>query len=157
MQWRYVPGFDERYSVSEEGHVYSSASNKMLRAGRASNGYLTVALDRRSYCVQYLVAAAFIGPRPERALVLHNDGDRQNNHVSNLRYGTPSDNRRDAERHGTVPRGVDYVSAKLNDDAVRYIRANRGLISQSRLAAMFGVSPAAVQAVHDRRTWTHVQ
>jgi hypothetical protein len=157
MRWRYVPGYETQYLVSESGHVYSTLSEKLLRPGTASNGYLTVSLRRKSHCVQHLVAAAFLGPRPEGALVLHCDGDRTNNCVANLRYGTASDNRKDAEMHGTVPRGTAYASAKLDDDAVRYIRAKRGEISQSRLARMFGVSPAAVQAVHDNRTWTHVE
>jgi len=35
--------------------------------------------------------------------VCHNDGDPHNNRVSNLRWGTASENALDAVRHGTHP------------------------------------------------------
>lgn len=154
--WRPVVGFEGRYEVSDLGGVRNCRTGKGLRPGRSANGYLSVALGRKSKLVQHLVAGAFIGPRPPGMLVCHNDGSRTNNRAANLRYDTYAGNSADTERHGTRMRGERYSTAKLTDDSAREIRRLRGIVPQSALAERFGVSPAAVQAVHDGRTWKHV-
>jgi hypothetical protein len=53
--------------------------------------------------IHQLVAGAFIGPRPVGYETRHMDGNPTNNVVSNLAYGTKSDNSMDAVRHGTHP------------------------------------------------------
>lgn len=117
--WKPVVGFEGAYEVSDHGDVRSidrtwtqvsrfgtlhehTCKGRILRAGIGSNGYLTVTLGRgNSRTVHSLVAAAFIGPRPDGCEVLHCDGTRTNNHVSNLRYGTRTENILDAVRSGT--------------------------------------------------------
>lgn len=46
---------------------------------------------------------AFVGPRPEGLEVRHLDGDPSNNVLSNLTYGTRSDQRMDDVRNGVHP------------------------------------------------------
>jgi len=50
-----------------------------------------------------LVALAFLGPRPEGAVVRHLDGDPLRPHAENLAYGTKSENLVDQVAHGTHP------------------------------------------------------
>lgn len=50
-----------------------------------------------------LVAAAWLGPRPDGLVIRHLDGNSRNNDVRNLAYGTPAENVRDTVRHGTHP------------------------------------------------------
>jgi len=118
--WRWVPGYEGSYEVSNRGRVRSvdrlvsyynwraksviahKVKGRLLQPGRASHGYLTVSLGRgNSKTIHSLVAEAFIGPKPEGCEILHDDGSRDNNHVSNLRYGTRSENNLDSIRHGT--------------------------------------------------------
>jgi len=118
--WRDVVGFEDAYQVSNMGRVKSksrlvamSASHKsvaylsrregrLLKPGRASTGYFTVALGRgNSRTLHSLVAEAFIGPCPIGYEVLHIDGTRTNNRVDNLRYGTRHENIMDAVKHGS--------------------------------------------------------
>lgn len=178
-QWREIPGYEGVYEVSNHGRVrsldrlvsmrsgrgpnaifYQRYPGRLLRPGVASHGYPTVCLNtggkRKSYCLHELVLATFVCPRPEGQEALHGDGDKGNNHLSNLRWGTRKENRADAARHGTIVRGENFKHAKLTRDAVILIRRSRGRVSQSALAARLGVSPAAVQAVHDGRTWDHI-
>lgn len=163
-EWRAVPGFEGLYEVSDFGRVRSldrldrlgrRRAGILLRPGVASNGYPTVSLCGRTHCVHALVLTAFVGPARGR-VCRHLDGDRKNNALSNLAWGSPVENRHDADRHGTSVRGEGYCNAKLTDETARAIREAKGVLSQSRLAEIFGVSPAAVQAVHDGRTWKHV-
>jgi hypothetical protein len=46
------------------------------------------------------VMLAFVGPCPEGMETRHLDGDPANNHRSNLKYGTRSQQRHDDVRHG---------------------------------------------------------
>ncbi|WP_372732947.1 NUMOD4 motif-containing HNH endonuclease [Novosphingobium sp.] len=100
-RWKTVLGFPD-YMVSSEGRVYSHISQKFLRPGIASNGYPTVALGRgNTRTLHSLVAETFIGPCPAGMEVRHRDGIRTNPKLSNLRYGSRSDNIKDAYEHGT--------------------------------------------------------
>lgn len=115
-EWRPIAG-SPGYEVSSHGRVRSVdrevqcgvANNsrrmfrgRILQPSALPKGYLMVGMGRarRTY-VHALVAAAFIGPRPEGMEIAHNDGNPQNNAVENLRYATPSDNNRDKRSHGT--------------------------------------------------------
>lgn len=55
---------------------------------------------RRDFKVHRLVMEAFVGPCPEGLEVLHWDDNPANNHLSNLRYGTRSENVKDRVRNG---------------------------------------------------------
>ena len=106
--WISVPDYEGLYEVSSTGLVQSIARAttrggpmKFIGDGR---GYQFVSLTRagkqRRYSVHGLVAAAFIGPRPEGLVVRHLDGDPGNNWAYNLAYGTQAENMQDMLRHG---------------------------------------------------------
>lgn len=108
-QWRPIPGF-ARYEVSSEGRVRSTQWTKprLLAIHPDGSGYSQVVLygptrDRRRFTkrVHRLVLLAFVGPCPEGMEVRHLNGNRSDNQLANLAYGTPSENSYDKVRHGT--------------------------------------------------------
>lgn len=113
-RWHPIAGFEGRYEVSDEGQVKALAApgrgrlnqDRILKLGKAGNGYYQALLypgDGAHYVarrVHHLVLEAFVGPRPPGALGRHLDDDRENNHVSNLRWGDRSDNTHDMVRNG---------------------------------------------------------
>lgn len=117
--WRDIPGWEGYYQVSDHGRVRSvdrvvdrsdgrrnRLRGKVLSLSARASGHIGVTLRRgklTTYGVHQLVAAAFIGPRPEGMEVCHNNGDPADNRVENLRYGTRSENTRDRVDHGTHP------------------------------------------------------
>lgn len=111
-QWRAIPGHEGRYEVSDLGNVRSLLHDEPRPLRLFINprtGYVFARLSTPSRAsrnqtiyVHREVLKAFVGPRPEHQQVCHNDGDRTNNTLSNLRYGTASENRRDAMSHGTA-------------------------------------------------------
>lgn len=113
-EWRPIPG-DAGYEVSNYGRIrsvdrvvqtqrgFESRRGRLLKPWvNVQTGYLQVTLGRgRRAAVHVVVAAAFIGPRPEGLAVCHNDGVRTNCALDNLRYDTHSNNVRDKRTHGT--------------------------------------------------------
>ncbi|WP_341258234.1 NUMOD4 motif-containing HNH endonuclease [Gordonia malaquae] len=111
--WRTIPTHPT-HEVSNFGNVRSRTrqiGNRIVQGRELSvtvsttRGYPQVSMTiesgkRVTREVHPLVAAAFIGPRPEGSEVCHNDGDRTNNVPGNLRYDTPRENALDVIRHG---------------------------------------------------------
>lgn len=128
-EWRPVPGYDGVYEVSNLGNVRSWTHRKrgaVMKQAFGTHGYLTVCVrgidgrTRRS-TVHTLVAAAFIGPRPDGTETRHLDGNPTNNHALNLAYGTHAENQLDSVRHGShvnasktyCPQGHPYSGDNL--------------------------------------------
>jgi hypothetical protein len=174
--WKAVPGYEGLYEVSDMGRVRSldrvverlgrwgkvvaqRVAGRVMRPGPHKGGYgllhLYGARGRRTATVHGLVAAAFLGPRPEGSDVCHNDGNPKNCRLDNLRYGTRAENDADKDRHGTRPLGEAHAAAKIDERAVAEIRALRGA-PQKEIADRFGVTFSNVSAIQLRKSWRHV-
>ena len=101
--WLPVVGYEGLYEVSDLGRVRSLRSGHLLKMA-TNRGYPRVGLNKdgnaRAVRVHILVAAAFIGPRPDGQEVCHANGVKTDNRVTNLRYDTHAENNRDIVRHG---------------------------------------------------------
>src|SRR4051812_39982225 len=95
--WRRIPG-TRNYFISSLGNVLSQSfgNPRLLTMPIGSTGYRHVCIHGRTTKVHRIVAEVFLGPRPEGAVIRHLDGNPLNNAVSNLEWGTPSDNMYDA-------------------------------------------------------------
>jgi hypothetical protein len=94
--WRDVAGFEGLYEVSSVGDVRSVRSGKVLAKPLMGLGYHKAELwknnQRTQTSVHRLVAEAFIPKREGAEEVNHKDGDKTNNHVTNLEWVTRSEN-----------------------------------------------------------------
>lgn len=144
-QWRPVVGFEGLYEVSNIGRVRSldrqignGARGTRFMRGRllsakpgSKNGYLYVSVGNTRRLVHRLVLEAFVGPCPEGMECCHNDSNRTNNRVENLRWGTRFDNCQDIREAGThwqtrkthCPKGHAYDATWSN--GVRTMRVCR--------------------------------
>lgn len=173
-EWRPVPCYEGLYEVSDRGRVRSldriaihtnqygeyrkQLYGKQLNPVIHHTGYSVVSLCRDgeqiSKRVHVLVAEAFLGKAPANMQTMHLDGDKENNKLSNLRYGTPLENNSARVAHGKSLVGIKNHKAKLVDENILEIRNDQR--SQYKLAKIYGVSPAAISAVKLRKTWRHV-
>ena len=163
-------GFPD-HRVGDDGSVWSKAKNwrgGIWRPLKTSfwGGYLIATFNRKgqqgkTLRVHNLVLFAFVGPRQEGMEGCHNDGDRTNNHLKNLRWDTHSKNNHDKIKHGTNLPGEKNPKAKLTEDQVKEIRklyaTKLSEYSQSKLGKRFGVGQDQISSIVRRESWRHVQ
>lgn len=106
--WRAAVGYPD-YEVSNLGRVRSLKFTypRLLAATANRSGYLRVCLwegnRSRHKFVHGLVCEAFLGPYPDGQEVRHLNDVKSDNRLTNLTYGTRSENIRDSVRNGTQP------------------------------------------------------
>lgn len=130
-----------------------------------ADGYMMVGLWRdrkvKTLAVHRMVAAAFVGPRPDGREVNHKDGDKQNNNVANLEYVSHAENMRHAvaaglhDHYAASTKGEAHWKAKLTADDVREIRTSTE--KRPVLASRFGVCVAMITRIRQRKSWRHVE
>jgi hypothetical protein len=104
-EWRPVAGYEAQYEVSSLGRVRGRdrsvacsdgrvvrLKGRILKPGPSSSGYLSVALcsagKPRTHNIHALVAEAFIPNPHNHPLVDHEDRNKENNCVENLRWAS---------------------------------------------------------------------
>lgn len=108
-----------------------------------------------------LVAMAWIGT-PEgyaRLQVCHNDGNRLNNHFSNLRWDTPKNNTHDKYAHGTAylcKEAEEHHNAKLTKDIVVKLRIWAKTKNCKELSIEFKVPKLTIYDAVTGKTWKSV-
>lgn len=104
--------FHPRYEVSVNGEI-RNIDNYILKPSRSGVGYLQVEIDGKSTNIHRIVADRFC-PRhyDEKLQVDHIDRNRQNNHASNLRWVSVSENHKNRTPRTTAR--VDNQSTGLN-------------------------------------------
>lgn len=167
IRWRFIPGWPG-YRVSTVGTVQSCRERgpgeyltddwRTLATTMTRDGYLQVHLclpnKTRHRRVHTLVLRAFVGPPPPGAQGCHNDGDKSNNQLGNLRWDTAKGNIDDRKRHGNTARGEKNGNAKIDANKVGAIRALRrsGRTLQS-IADEFGISKRQVGRIVKEESW----
>lgn len=170
-RWLPVRGFEGSYEVSDHGRVRSlpravrcrgnkqrMLSGKVVKGRVGKNGYIEVALQRRPH-IEYvlahrLVLETFKGSAPEGCEARHRDGDRLNNTLDNLLWGTRVDNMADQYVHGTRIMGETHPNAVFNGELVRWIRESPQ--SSYEIAKVLGVNHTNTWRVKTGKTWQHV-
>jgi len=183
-QWRPIPGYEDHYEASDLGRVRSlprSASNGRALAGGVlrthvnSHGYYSVVLHRdgrpKTLRVHRLVLTAFDRLPREGEVTRHLDGNQKNNRASNLRWGTQSENVRDAVAQGThaATRKTECVKGHPFDATnLRYTtdghrvcreceRLNHAGWAKSRVTCECGMTVRADSLVKHRTRRAHAQ
>lgn len=157
--WRLQPvdGFGGYYRVSNTGVVYSLHRGELRRLKGRDNGYgyLTVRLGGKEARIHSLVAAAFLGARPQAMMVNHKDGNKQNNRSSNLEYVDRSENGNHAYRLGLASKSSeDSPTAKIKrSDLPIIIQRRKSGETLSRIGKDYGVQPSAISKIVLGRTW----
>lgn len=144
--------------LTEDGEVislYKKQARKLKPTLSGSYHAVGVGERRVTTHVHRLMAETWFGPAPfPGAVVRHLDGDRFNNRLSNLAWGTPTENMADAIAHGTTASGERNGMARLTREAVEQMRGLRatGRTFKS-IAKQFGVAPMTAHRAIIGRSW----
>lgn len=148
--WRWVPGYEGKYEVSDQGNVrrYSKTTPpRNLKPSVQVGGYCRVTLSsenvKHSRLVHELVLTAFVGTCPPGLEARHDNGKPADNRLSNLEWATRSVNTLDQVRHGThhmarrteCPRGHLLQMPNLHEKRLRE-KGHRTCLSCMREAAL---------------------
>lgn len=177
VEFREVPGF-EGYCVGDNGTVWtrwrkggrctrwlSNDYHEIKLKVRPDDGYLRVVLKnhivKTAIYVHRLILLTFVGPCPKGMEGCHNDGNRSNNKLSNLRWDTLSGNQQDRKKHitGRYLSGQECTQAKLTEEIVQQsrIKYNSGKHSLQELADELGVHKTTIHRAIIGNTWKHLE
>ena len=173
--WKAVDGIPG-YEVSNCGRVRSvdrvvvnrngvtvTLRGKVLKPARHSAGYLSVApslggANLAHSLIHRLVAHAFIGPQAAGVDVNHIDGNKHNNHVSNLEYVTRKQNMMHAKDTGLWDnRGEGNGQCRATEEQIRraYHMVASGATSKCAASAT-GLTLAMVNKAVTGEKWKHL-
>lgn len=160
--WKDIPGYDSLYQISDTGSVMSLPGPRkkagILRPSIMKNGYATVRLANKGVkttrYIHHLVLEVFVGPRPDRMQCRHLDGSRTNNRLSNLAWGTVTENQNDRVAHGTSNRGEQHPGAKLCNLDIWLIRNCK--VGQHEMVEFFNIEQSCVSRIRNHKVWQHV-
>ena len=144
--WIDAVGFPS-YEVSTHGRIRNRKTGRILKPFHDRYGYLRLSLGNvDNVCVHRVVCESFYGPPPARnSQVNHIDCNRQNNHVLNLQWCSPSENVRWAMLKGTLDPTIGLKkAAKVNPKSVIIVELAMTFDSVKECAEFLGVQPTNV-------------
>ena len=165
--WKQIPEFTG-YEVSNFGRIRSywksngpyknsivDSAQRINQLSIERSGYLIVNLSKNGMKnvirVHRLVLLAFIGPCPNGMEACHNDGNRRNNHLSNLRWDTRLNNIWDTIKHG------HHRSRKLtNEQVANIIQLYESGMTQTEIAKRHCISQPYVSEIVRLKSRTHI-
>lgn len=164
-----VIGFEGRFKISNYGRILSVNGRRLGEVEQVGTidtlGYRSTTLRScgKKWCVRFhtLVAMHFVeNPNPKEFLIVnHIDGNKLNNHHSNLEWCTLAMNMAHAWQNGLVDnRGERSGCSILKEPQVLEIRRlyAEGLHKQKAIGEMFGISRRHISDIVNRVNWKHI-
>lgn len=158
--WRPVPDWPT-YEVSNLGRVRNASTLRPLTLQVFERDpYPAVVLKQKPrkpvrFRVHVLVLLAFAGHKPSpESQARHLDGNRKNNRIDNLTWGTPVENCADRTGHGRL-RGA--VLSRLTELDVLHMRTmRRAGKSVAAIARLLGINERTAGNAITGVTWAHL-
>jgi len=159
LEWRSIP--NTQYLISEFGDIFSKKTNKILVQQNDLRGYQFVTLylngDKTTCKIHRLVGRYFLN-EIQGLQINHKDGNKTNNHYTNLEYVTSKENHQHAIRTGLMPIGIAKPGAKLTNELVELIKLLMvENIDDMEISEYTGVVTATISKIRHGKRWTHIR
>lgn len=156
----------ENYCINEYGLILNVRTRGVIRPSISKKGYLQACLtNKNTYSIHRLAALTFIENKENKTEVNHIDGNKLNNHISNLEWNTTQENL-EHKRINNLGKtlkaklsatGINNSQAKLDEEDVIFIRTNcETIIDIKKFSKELNVSIATIYDIKNRRSWTHI-
>ncbi len=148
---------DHGYLVYDVGLVWSVKRKMYLIGGKDRYGYYRFTLSTKGKPVyktlHQMVLETFVGDKPTGKVARHLDGDKLNNWIGNLEWGTVQDNHKDMKKHHKEGK-TNIPNSGFSEEDVRKIRQLRkdGLYNRT-IASMYGVDVSTISRLTSGKTW----
>jgi hypothetical protein len=168
--WRNAVGFEGFYEISNFGSVRSKArwfecsygirkyGDAVLKPVKNNRGYAIVNLTmpgvRKQVTVHRLVLEAFSRTKHHSDVCRHLNGNKLDNSISNLVWGTPKENSSDSMRHGVLLVGEQNNLSRFSAETILAIITSTKKTSE--LVAEYGVSRTHVKRIRRHECWKHL-
>lgn len=170
--WKEILGWEGFYSASTHGRIRSeeriitryktgvkekhkSVILKPWIAKKSGKGYFMVGLSRGNETIKIgvhrLILWAFVGKQEKGYETRHLDGNCKNNHISNLAYGTRSENRQDAVKHLTLMRPKKLTK----EDVIDICKMGTEKISSKIVSEKYNINRNTVTEIWRGEIWNH--
>lgn len=106
--------FYDNYSVSNFGRVKNDKTNKIRTPFVDYRGYQQVVIKNKHFKIHRIVALNFIENKNNLPQINHKDGNKLNNHYSNLEFCNGSYNLKHAYKNGLKkPSKIKHITKKI--------------------------------------------
>lgn len=167
--------FENVYEVSEYG-IIRKVVNKfhkerngyaLIKWSYDKDGYAYVKINNKKWLIHRLVYKLFISELQINLVVCHLDGNKTNNHFSNLLQTTQAINISHKKMHGTWQEGEKHPKATITNELARKIknlvdlarRSNCGKLAKgepARIAKLSGATIAQVYGISSGKSYKGV-
>ena len=139
--------------------------NKRLRSrcwvweGSTRNGYGRIYFEGATVPAHRKVWEIKVGKIPEGKQVLHRCDNKVCVNIKHLFVGTQSDNMLDCSRKGRLHKAFgesNYNTKLTNEDVIEIRRRAADGVKQVRLAEEYGLDPANISRIVQRKQWSHI-
>lgn len=164
----YIDGVITNYMVSNDGEIFSLKTDRYLNKFIAGRGYYYVHLiingEKINKSVHRLVAEAFIPNPDNKATVNHKNGNKLDNHVSNLEWASYSEN--NTHMHMMKKKGLlkSYtherkINTNIADESIILEIMNlleTTDLSCSKIGKLYGMDQRRIHDIYSKNTWKHL-
>ena len=151
---------ENKYEIEDDGRIYSHHIKNYMKSRKDKDGYLRISLRKpdgniKTWRIATLVLLSFKGPPPTDMVspsVNHIDGNKLNNHISNLEW-------LEAPINTSIRKnkccGTKNGKSKLNEEQIKQICE---LLSNTELTLktigdQFGVGTSTISAIKNKKTY----
>jgi len=152
-----------QYQVYEDGTIYDLVKQRFMPTHITSRGYVATYMHIDGVGIEYgvhrVVLCAFTNkPIRYHLQVNHKDGNKLNNHISNLEWVTCSENLRHAFKHGLHSQQGEHNSfAKLTEKQVHEIcKMIADNVPIKNIAVQYNTCESEIYAIRSGKLWSHI-
>jgi len=156
--WKIIQRYP-KYEASNLGKIRIRKNKRILSQSISPKGYYRVSIFlngvNHRVDVHRLMTNAFYGPLPDGYHTRHLDGDKLNNTLSNLKYGTPKENCMDTIRHGrTLPGECNPNNVWTEEKILKIVKLYRRGHTKAEIARILSINDGTVSNVLLGNSWS---